>query len=158
MKEYSVRICEGFCTNTCRFSFFSRRSSSGEFQQRLAAEYHCILKMKLKHNWLHVRDSLSVWKRSETCCMAFENDDGDDDDDDDEDEAYYKHIPPEEVLPVDAAAPCVAHLLQSDDTDIRETYTDAGDRNGDSYPSPDCEEMTDKKGDNAKEKAVYEKT
>ena len=42
------------------------RSSSNEFQQRLAGEYHCILKMKLENNWLHVRDTLSVWKRSET--------------------------------------------------------------------------------------------
>merc|ERR1712194_175323 len=59
----------------------------------------------------HVRDTLSVWKRSETCCMAFK---------DEEDDAYYKYIPPEEVLPVDAAAPCVAHLLHSDETDVRE--------------------------------------
>mmetsp|Transcript_37875 Transcript_37875/g.64675 ORF Transcript_37875/g.64675 Transcript_37875/m.64675 type:complete len:477 (+) Transcript_37875:26-1456(+) len=91
------------------------RSSSNEFQQRLAGEYHCILKMKLQNNWLHVRDTLSVWKRSETCCMAFANDDGEDDgDEDDEDEeVYYKYIPPEEVLPIDLAAPCVAHLLSS---------------------------------------------
>ena len=27
------------------------------------------------------------------------------------DEVYYKYIPPEELLPVDMAAPCVAHLL-----------------------------------------------
>jgi len=92
------------------------RSSSNEFQQRLAGEYHCILKMKLQNNWLHVRDTLSVWKRSETCCMAFANDDDEDDDDDgdgEDEEVYYKYIPPEELLPVDLAAPCVAHLLSS---------------------------------------------
>ena len=90
------------------------RSSSSEFQQRLAGEYHCILKMKLDNNWLHVRDTLSVWKRSETCVMAFE--DEEDDNDNSDDDMYYKYIPPEEVLPSDLAAPCVAHLLvKSDD-------------------------------------------
>ena len=66
--------------------------------------------MKLESNWLHVRDTLSVWKRSETCCIAFEKDDNDGRDDDDE-EMYYKYIPPNELLPVDIASPCVAHLL-----------------------------------------------
>lgn len=84
------------------------RSSSNEFQQRLASEYHCILKMKLQSNWLHVKDTLSVWKRSETCCIAFENEDEDNEEDD---EINYKYIPPSEVLPMDTAAPCVAHLL-----------------------------------------------
>lgn len=84
------------------------RSSSNEFQERLACEYHCILKMKLESNWLHVRDTLSVWKRSETCTMIFQGED----DEDSSDEVEYKYIPPEEVLPSDAAAPCVAHLLK----------------------------------------------
>jgi hypothetical protein len=82
------------------------RSSSKEFQERLASEYHCILKMKLENNWLHVRDTLSVWKRSDTCCMVFQGDD------DDQEEVEYKYVPPEEILTVDAAAPCVAHLLK----------------------------------------------
>ena len=86
------------------------RSSSGEFQVRLASEFHCILKMRLLNNWIHVRDTLSVWKRSETCCLAFE---GSDDEESESDEVYYKQIPATEVLPVDAAAPCVAHLLSS---------------------------------------------
>ncbi|KAL9183765.1 hypothetical protein ACHAXT_004621 [Thalassiosira profunda] len=77
------------------------RSSSGEFQARLAAEYHCILKMSMS-NWLHVRDTLSVWKRSQTSCVAFQDDS---DDEEEAEEAYYKYIPPEELLPVDAAAP-----------------------------------------------------
>lgn len=99
------------------------RSSSSEFQQRLAAEYHCILQMKLKSNWLHVRDTLSVWKRSETCCIAFDNDGEDDDDVEDDDEEssdmYYKYVPPNELLPVDIAAPCVSHLLGIIDQDKR---------------------------------------
>jgi len=86
------------------------RSSSSEFQQRLAGEYHCILKLKLNNNWLHVRDTLSVWKRTETCCMTFEKEDGEEEDDSDDD-MYFKNIPPEEALPVDVAAPCCTHLL-----------------------------------------------
>lgn len=31
---------------------------------------------------------------------------------DSSEEVEYKYIPPEEVLPSDAAAPCVAHLLK----------------------------------------------
>jgi hypothetical protein len=89
------------------------RSFSSEFSQRLATEYHCILKVKLQNNWLHVRDTLSVWKRSETCCMTFQDDD--DSDDNGDDEVYYKYIPPEDVLPVDCAAPCVAHLIRESD-------------------------------------------
>jgi len=91
------------------------RSSSSEFQLRLAGEYHCILKLKLNNNWLHVRDTLSVWKRTETCCMAFEKEDGEEEDDSDDD-MYFKYIPPEETIPVDVAAPCCAHLLNPPST------------------------------------------
>jgi hypothetical protein len=35
-----------------------------------------------------------------------------DDDEDSSEEVEYKYIPPDEVLPSDAAAPCVAHLLK----------------------------------------------
>jgi len=105
------------------------RSSSSEFQQRLAGEFHCVLKMKLENNWLHVSDTLSVWKRSETCCMTFQNDDESDGDDGSDDDAYYKYIPPEEVLPIDLAAPCVAHLLGKNDkfTDGEEAKVVDGD-------------------------------
>ena len=91
------------------------RSSASEFQERLGCEYHCILKMKLQ-NWLHVRDTLSVWKRSETCCMVFE---GSDEEDEGEEEVEYKYIPPEEILPVDVAAPCVAHLLKNNGDNVK---------------------------------------
>jgi hypothetical protein len=83
------------------------RSSSPEFQQRLASEFHCIAKIQLP-NWLHVRDSISVWKRSELCEMCFVGDD----EDDDEEIVEYRHIPPEEMLPSVMVAPCMAHLLQ----------------------------------------------
>mmetsp|Transcript_464 Transcript_464/g.1032 ORF Transcript_464/g.1032 Transcript_464/m.1032 type:complete len:412 (-) Transcript_464:30-1265(-) len=113
------------------------RSSSNEFQQRLAGEYHCILKMKLENNWLHVRDTLSVWKRSETCCMAFQNDDDEEEEEEEDDEVYYKYIPPEEVLPVDLAAPCVAHLLGESDGGTREKDTKVDDINDGDSLSPE---------------------
>jgi hypothetical protein len=84
------------------------RSSSPEFQQRLASEYHCILKAQLP-NWLHTRDSISVWKRSETCAIVFAADEEEDSEEDEEVE--YRHIPPEERLPTDLVAPCLQHLL-----------------------------------------------
>jgi len=101
------------------------RSSSNEFQQRLASEYHCILKMRLENNWLHVRDTLSVWKRTETCCMAFQNEN---DEEDEEDEVHYKYIPPEEMLPADLAAPCVAQLLNIGSTREKDAKSEINDK------------------------------
>jgi len=95
------------------------RSTSPEFHQRLLSEYHCILRATLT-NWLHVRDTISVWKRSERCPFVFrggegqaedENDDDNDNDTDEDEEVEYRHIPEEERLPVDVAAPCAVHLL-----------------------------------------------
>jgi hypothetical protein len=82
------------------------RSSGSVFQQRLASEFHCILKAGLK-NWLHVNDTISVWKRTELCSIVFQ---GEDEDESDE-EVEYRHIPMDERLPMDVAAPCVKHLL-----------------------------------------------
>jgi len=55
------------------------RSSSPDFQEQLAAQFHCVLRMRLP-GWLHARDSLSVWKRSETCQLVFAAEDSDDED------------------------------------------------------------------------------
>jgi hypothetical protein len=55
------------------------RSSSPEFQQRLASEFHCILKVELP-NWLHTRDTISVWKRSTISTIVFAGEDEDDED------------------------------------------------------------------------------
>lgn len=85
------------------------RSSSPEFQQRLASEFHCIAKIDLP-NWLHVRDSISVWKRSEICQMTFVGDENEEQED--EEMIEYRHIPPEEMLPRNIIAPCMAHLLK----------------------------------------------
>jgi hypothetical protein len=84
------------------------RSSSSEFQQRLASEFHCLLKVELP-NWLHVRDSLSVWKRSQTSTIVFAADS--DDDEEEDEEIEYRHIPCHERLPMNVAAPCCTHLL-----------------------------------------------
>ena len=92
------------------------RSSSPDFQDRLAAEYHCMLKASLT-NWLHVRDTISVWKRSQTCTIVFAADD-DKDNEEEEEEVEYKHIPVEERLPTDIAAPCLQHLLASHNTSV----------------------------------------
>lgn len=82
------------------------RSSGAEFQQRLFSEYHCVLKAKLT-NWLHVKDTISVWKRSKCCTIVFEAED----ENDDNEESDYKYIPEDEMLPSDLAAPCAKHLL-----------------------------------------------
>jgi hypothetical protein len=82
------------------------RSSGPEFQQRLASEYHCILRATL-NNWLHVNDTISVWKRTELCSIVFQGE-GDDESDD---EVEYRHIPDDQRLPTDVAAPCAKHLL-----------------------------------------------
>ncbi|GKY98338.1 hypothetical protein MPSEU_000791400 [Mayamaea pseudoterrestris] len=89
------------------------RSSSPSFQEQLAAQFHCVAKISLP-SWLHVRDTLSVWKRSQVCSIVFEAEDGDDDGDE---EYEYRHIPAEERLPVDITAPCLRHLLEEKDMD-----------------------------------------
>jgi hypothetical protein len=63
------------------------RSSSSEFQQRLASEFHCLLKVELP-NWLHARDSISVWKRSQTSTIVFAADS------DDDEEKVKRRYPP----------------------------------------------------------------
>jgi hypothetical protein len=83
------------------------RSSSNLFQECLASEFHCLLRAKLQ-NWLHTVDTISVWKRSKTTTIVFADSDSEGSDDE---EAEYRHIPLNERLPADIAAPCVQHLL-----------------------------------------------
>jgi hypothetical protein len=61
------------------------RSSSPEFQQQLASQYHCLLRVGLP-SWLHVSDTLSVWKRSEVCPIVF----GGEREDDQDECLYYR--------------------------------------------------------------------
>lgn len=99
------------------------RSSGPEFQQRLASEYHCLLRAKLT-NWLHVRDTISVWKRTERCSIVFAEEDDREQQDGEEEEVEYRHIPVEERLPTDVAAPCLQHLL----TAASPAKTESGDK------------------------------
>eukprot|EP00980_Cylindrotheca_fusiformis_P010846 scaffold2462_cov127-Cylindrotheca_fusiformis.AAC.3 len=89
------------------------RSSSSQFQERLASEFHCIVKVELP-NWVHVRDSISVWKRSQTSTIVFAADS--DEEDGDDEEIEYRHIPCSERLPMNIAAPCCEHLLPANKT------------------------------------------
>jgi len=83
------------------------RSSAPLYQQRLAGEYHCLLKASLQ-NYLHCKDTISVWKRSKRCTIVFE---GENEESSDE-ETDYKDIPVEERLPLDVASPAWEHLLR----------------------------------------------
>lgn len=91
------------------------RSSSWEFQLELTKTFHCVLKCSLKSSWLHVRDYISVWKRTTVICtIAFAaGDDGEcsDENGGDVEEVQYRHIPSDERLPLDIAAPFIQHLL-----------------------------------------------
>jgi len=107
--EYVIHVGELFGDTTSIEQAPWGRSSSPAFQDRLASEYHCLLKASLT-NWLHVRDTISIWKRSATCSIVFAAEG----DDDEEEEVKYKHVPVDERLPTDLAAPCVQHLLGND--------------------------------------------
>jgi hypothetical protein len=84
------------------------RSSSLQFQERLATEFHCVLQIPLP-NWVHVRDTLTVWKRSSLCTLVFAADEEDEEDEDEE--VSYRYIPPEERIPSVRVAPFLRHLL-----------------------------------------------
>ena len=109
--DYVIHVGELLATGSCLAQNDQApwgRSSSAEFQERLATEFHCLLCIQLP-NWLHTKDRLTVWKRSKTTIIVFAADD--DDDDDSDEEVEYRHIPLDERLPVDLAAPCLQHLL-----------------------------------------------
>jgi hypothetical protein len=99
------------------------RSSSADFQVRLARDFHCLLKAELP-NWLNARDTISVWKRSEPCSIFLAGED----DDEEEEELEYRYIPKEERLLMDFAAPCLAHLLEhkvpSDSSAVAEEHVE----------------------------------
>lgn len=112
------------------------RTTTQSAQEKLLMQFHCILRVKLPQ-WPMGRDTLTVWRRSTTCPLLVEADEEEDeseggnDTDDDEklrdsegddtgntwhaeqntEVQWWRHIPLDERLPEDAAAPCVAHLL-----------------------------------------------
>lgn len=139
------------------------RTSTDSFQQKLMARFHCLLRVSLPA-WPLSRDSLTVWKRSQTAPIFVEMDEEEEGqgeegegseemevegdgssksglgsgkskaagggaeaqqgkgEEEEEREAggeeqtlevmWYRNIPAAERLPVDSAAPCVAHLLR----------------------------------------------
>lgn len=120
--EYVIHVGELYGSHTLSIDQAPYgRSSSCDFQDYLNTYFHCILNMRIP-NWIHVNDTLSVWKRSELCTVVYADDEeggkeSADDEVEEDDIAEYKFIPVEERLPVDVAAPCVRHLLELDVTD-----------------------------------------
>eukprot|EP00977_Amphora_coffeiformis_P021408 scaffold9279_cov159-Amphora_coffeaeformis.AAC.8 len=92
------------------------RSSSPYFQQQLATQFHCVLQIPLP-NWIHVRDTLTVWKRSSLCTIVFAADD--EEEEGSSEEVSYRYVPPEERLPEERVAPFLLHLLQNEETSIK---------------------------------------
>jgi hypothetical protein len=109
--EYVIHVGEVYGDTLAMNQAPWGRSSSPEFQQRLTSEFHCILKASLS-NWLHVWDTISVWKRTETCSIVFTA--GEDAEGEDE-ETEYRYVPEAERIPTDVAAPCLLHLLHVED-------------------------------------------
>lgn len=72
------------------------RSTSVEFQILLNATFHKVLEVPLP-NWGSVKNTLTVWKRTETVVLEGDR---------------YAYVPPEEQLEVCVAAPFTRHLLQ----------------------------------------------
>ena len=90
------------------------RSSSPDFQIQLATDFHCLLKIELPH-WPHEGTTCSVWKRTKTCELVFDDDEDSPDDDDTEsnsnsDSLKYANIPPNEQLPRTISTPSTRHL------------------------------------------------
>ena len=135
--DYVIHVGELLATGSCLAQNDQSpwgRSSSAEFQERLATEFHCVLCLELP-NWLHTRDRLTVWKRSKTTTIVFAGDD--DDDDDSDEEVEYRHIPVEERLPVNLAAPFLQHLFEATTDDVKEHATKNVEKNGDTKTTID---------------------
>ena len=95
------------------------RTSAEEFQVNLFSKFHCILRAALP-GFPTGRDALTVWKRTTTCPVLMPSASESDDDEQEGSEEgagagmevhWWRHVPLEERLEVDAAAPCAAHLL-----------------------------------------------
>ena len=111
--DYVVHVGELFGdTVSCEQAPFGR-SSGAEFQCSLYKNFHCLLKASLP-KWPHEAQTISVWKRSETCAIHFLDDD-EDEDDAIEDVSSFRYIPKDERLPADVAAPCLKHLLEENE-------------------------------------------
>ncbi|KAF0701709.1 Aste57867_7875 [Aphanomyces stellatus] len=74
------------------------RTSSPDFQIRLAAVFHKVLQVPL-NSWHSSMDALTVWKRTKTCIVE---------------DGIYAYIPPNERLNMVMSSPCTEHLLEED--------------------------------------------
>ncbi|CAK4079254.1 unnamed protein product [Aphanomyces euteiches] len=86
------------------------RTSSPEFQMRLAAVFHKVLQVPLP-SWHSSMDTLTVWKRTKTCIV---------------DDGIYAYIPRDERL----------HMVMASESTERLLHEDASDKNDDSAPPP----------------------
>jgi hypothetical protein len=77
------------------------KTSAPEFQEQLAQDYHCILKVPIP-TWPGAMDTLSVWKRTARV---------------DVDELQFRSIPPDEQLTQVAFCPASVHLVAAPQTE-----------------------------------------
>jgi hypothetical protein len=116
--EFVVCAGEEFAggTKNMRAAPFGR-SCNPEFQEALATDFHCVLRLDLPCHPL-AQDTLTVWKRTAKTTIVYGGDDDDDepapdgDGDDEDDVDHYAYVPEEERIPLDAAAPFLKHLLE----------------------------------------------
>ncbi|ETW04565.1 hypothetical protein H310_03787 [Aphanomyces invadans] len=91
--EYVIHIGELFGHTLCLPEPWGR-TSSPEFQTRLAAVFHKILQVPL-HSWHSSVDTLTVWKRTKTCIV---------------DDGMYAFIPADEQLNMQAGKESAAAM------------------------------------------------
>ena len=119
--EYIIHVGELITTGTLsggEQAPFGRTTGS-DFSVALAESFHCLLTASIPR-FPFSKDCITVWKRTQFApgksVVLAENHSEDNDNDNgndngDEEEDCWASIPPEEVLPEDRAAPCLAHLL-----------------------------------------------
>ena len=147
--DYIIHVGELFVTGCLSLDQAPwGRSSSAEFQEQLAAQFHCVLSIELP-NWLHTVDRLTVWKRSPTTTIVFA---GESDDSESDEEVDYRHIPVAERLPANVAAPCLQHLLTDDNTVPQHSF------NNQKKEEPRKKKKKRKKDDGSKQVAAKEST
>lgn len=116
--EYIIHVGELITTGTLSGepqAPFGRTTGS-DFHVALTESFHCLLVAGLPR-FPYSKDCISVWKRTVfvagKSAMLQSDSEGEKEEESEEEEGdSWASIPPEEVLPVDVAAPCLAHLLR----------------------------------------------
>lgn len=128
--EYIIHVGELITTGTLSGSSQAPfgRTTGSDFSVALAENFHCLLVASLPR-FPFSKDCITVWKRTvyvpgRSVLLGEDDSDGQEDQSASledgnsdgsgsaQDEDCWAAIPPEERLPVDAAAPCLAHLLK----------------------------------------------